>query len=298
MVVGGTVVVVVLVVVVVSVVVDVDTVDGAATGVEPPQAARVTRTTVIAERRSKDDETMSAKLANKRAATPLPYDADVGLFSGFKRRRAEKEAAEQRVLQQSALQEWQAKSDRLDVYIDAVERCISGDTAELFSGDDGGFILKGDEFAIGCVQNSALLETVRGPSTYQGGYGGVSFPLFAGIRLNTGGVKGKRIPGEEKLTVVDQGDTLITNKRAVFRGATNNLEWPFARLSACEHNADGWSTFAVSGRKKNSGFAYGDDVAAEVQFRLELGIALCNETLDRLLAELRVERQHLDTQRP
>lgn len=227
----------------------------------------------------------------------MPYDARVGLFDGFKRRRAEKAAAEQRVVQEAALETWQAKSDRLDVYIDAVERCISGDTDGLFVGGDGGFILKGDEFAIGCVQNSALLETVRGPSTYQGGYGGVSFPLFAGIRFNTGGVKGKRIPGEEKLTVIDQGDTLITNKRAIFRGATNNSEWPFSRLVACEHNEAGWSTFAVSGRKKNSGFAYGDDVAAEVQFRLELGIALCNETLDRLLAELRVERQHLDAER-
>ena len=222
----------------------------------------------------------------------------MGLFDGFKRRRAEKAAAEQRAVHESELATWQVKSDRLDVYIDAVERCISGDTAGLFVGDDGGFILKGDEFAIGYVQNCALLETVRGPATYQGGYGGVSFPLFAGIRLNTGGVKGKRIPGEEKLTVVDRGDTLVTNKRAIFRGGTNNAEWPFARLVACEHNEEGWSTFAVSGRKKNSGFAYGEDVAAEVQFRLELGIALCNETLDRLLAELRVERQHLDSQRP
>jgi hypothetical protein len=228
----------------------------------------------------------------------VSYDANVGLFDGFKQRRAEKVATEERAVRQAALETWQAKSDRLDVYIDTVEHCLSGDTDGLFAGDDGSFILKGDEFAIGCVQNSALLETVRGPSTYQGGYGGVSFPLFAGIRLNTGRIKGKRIPGEEKLTVIDRGDTLVTNKRAVFRGTTNNSEWPFSRLVACEHNADGWSTFAVSGRKKNSGFAYGEDVAAEVQFRLELGIALCNETLDRLLAELRVERQHLDAERP
>jgi hypothetical protein len=223
---------------------------------------------------------------------------DVGLFDGIKRRRAEKAAAQLQQTHQVQLDTWQAQSDRLDLYIHAVQQCLSGDTHQLFTGDDGGFILKGDEYAIGCVQNSALLETVRGPSTYQGGYGGVSFPLFAGIRLNTGGVKGKRIPGEEKLSVVDQGDTLITNKRAVFRGATNNSEWPFARLVACEHNANGYSTFAVSGRKKNSGFAYGEDVAAEVQFRLELGIAICNETLDKLLAEFRVERQHLDARRP
>ena len=177
--------------------------------------------------------------------------------------------------------------------IDAVERSARGDLDGLFEGDDGGVVLKANEFAIAKIQGSALLETQRAPSTYQGGYGGVSFPLFGGIRLNTGGVRGKRIPGKESLTYIEDGETVITNVRAVFLGANNTVEWPFARVVACEHNEIGYTTFGVTGRKKNSGFGYGAEVADEVQFRVEWGIALCNGTTDRLLAQLRAERAHL-----
>ena len=179
--------------------------------------------------------------------------------------------------------------------IDAVERSARGDLDGLFTGDDGALVLKAGEFAIAKVQNSGLLETTRAPATYQGGYGGVSFPLFGGIRVHTGGVKGKRIPGKESLTFIEDGDVVITNKRAVFLGAGNTVEWPFAKVLACEHNPAGFTTFALSGRKKNSGFGYGTDVAHDVQFRVEWGITLCNGTTDQLLAQLRAERSKITT---
>lgn len=181
----------------------------------------------------------------------------------------------------------------IDTMIDAVERSARGDLDGLFTGDDGALVLKADEFAIAKIQNSGLLETARAPSTYQGGYGGVSFPLFGGIRVHTGGVRGKRIPGKESLTYVEDGDVVITNKRAVFLGSGNTVEWPFAKVLACEHNPAGFTTFALSGRKKNSGFGYGTDVANEVQFRIEWGISLCNGTTDRLLSQLRTERDKI-----
>jgi hypothetical protein len=187
----------------------------------------------------------------------------------------------------------QQRLDTIDTMIDAVDRSARGELDGLFTGDDGALVLKAGEFAIAKVQNSILLETTRAPSTYQGGYGGVSFPLFGGIRVHTGGVRGKRIPGKESLTYVEDGDTVITNKRAVFLGAGNTVEWPFAKVLACEHNSSGFTTFALSGRKKNSGFGYGADVAHEVQFRVEWGIALCNGTTDRLLAQLRTEREKI-----
>jgi hypothetical protein len=55
---------------------------------------------------------------------------------------------------------------------------------------------------------------------------------------------------------------------------------------------------AFPGDPNVTGFAYGADVANEVQFRLELGIAISNETTDQLLAQLRVERQQLDAKKP
>ena len=222
----------------------------------------------------------------------------MGFFSKMKQRRAEKEALEQAAAQQGQLGTWQTQSEQLDVMINAVERCGNNDIEGLFDPYDTGFILKKGEYAIGLIANCALLETRRSASTYQGGYGGVSFPLFGKVRLNTGRSKGKLVQGEESITSISDGEVLITNKRAMFRGDTNNKEWPYAKLMACEHHPEGYTTFAVSAQTKTTGFAYGADVANEVQFRLELGIAISNETTDQLLAQLRVERQQLDAKKP
>jgi len=222
----------------------------------------------------------------------------MGLFSKRKQRRAEKEALEQAAAEQAQYGTWQSQSEKLDVMMNAVERCGNNDIEGLFDPCDTGFILKKGEYAIGLIANCALLETRRSASTYQGGYGGVSFPLFGKVRLNTGGSKGKLIPGEESITSISDGEVLITNKRAMFRGDTNNKEWPYSKLMACEHHPEGYTTFALSGQVKTTGFAYGADVANEVQFRLELGIAISNETTDQLLGQLRVERQQLDAKKP
>jgi hypothetical protein len=222
----------------------------------------------------------------------------MGFFSNIKQRRAEKEALAQVAAQQGRLGTWQTQSEQLDVMMNAVERCGNNDIEGLFDPYETGFILKKDEYAIGLIANCALLETRRSAATYQGGYGGVSFPLFGKVRLNTGRSKGKLIPGEESITSISDGEVLITNKRAMFRGDTNNKEWPYSKLMACEHHPDGYTTFAVSAQTKTTGFAYGADVANEVQFRLELGIAISNETTDQLLGQLRVERQQLDAKKP
>ncbi len=222
----------------------------------------------------------------------------MGFFSNIKQRRAEKEALEQAAAEQAQHGTWQSQSEQLDVMINAVERCGNNDIEGLFDPYETGFILKKDEYAIGLIANCALLETRRSASTYQGGYGGVSFPLFGKVRLNTGRSKGKLVPGEESITSISDGEVLITNKRAMFRGDTNNKEWPYSKLMACEHHPEGYTTFAVSAQTKTTGFAYGADVANEVQFRLELGIAISNETTDQLLAQLRVERQQLDAKKP
>lgn len=232
-------------------------------------------------------------------STPVAYDRRVGFFERRRRRKQEHEAQQAAAASVAAQVDIQERIDTIDTMIDAVERSARGDLDGLFTGDDGPLVLKAGEFAIAKVENSALLETTRAPATYQGGYGGVSFPLFGGIRLNTGGVRGKRIPGKESLSFVEEGDTVITNKRAVFLGASNTVEWPFAKVIACEHNELGYTTFALSGRKKNSGFGYGTEAADQVQFRIEWGIALCNGTTEQLLAQLRAERSHLtDTADP
>ena len=210
------------------------------------------------------------------------------------RKRIEAEQAAQAAAKAAAAGR-QERLDTIDTMLDAVERSARGDLDGLFEGDDGALVLKAGEFAIAKIQHSALLETTRAPSTYQGGYGGVSFPLFAGIRVNTGKIRGTHIPGKESLTFIEEGDTVVTNRRAVFLGASNTVEWPFTKVIACEHNEAGYTTFGVTGRKKNSGFGYGTDVADQVQFRIEWGLALCNETTDHLIAQLRAERAQIES---
>ena len=106
------------------------------------------------------------------------------------------------------------------------------------------------------------------------------------------------MPGEESVTVTDEGNALITNRRVMFVGAKRTHEWEFAKMVAVSHSPLGYSVFAMKGRGKPAGVGYGAGPATEVQFRLELASAMARGTLDRYVAELEVERAAHDAERP
>ena len=219
----------------------------------------------------------------------------MGLIDGFKKRRV----ARQRRDAEADLSAWQQKIAKVDEMLTIVRDCAAGRAADHFTDrGDYGFMLQGDEFPVAYLQQVAYLENVRAPSRYSGGYGGVSFPLFGGIRVNTGRMGGKSIPGEESMTVTDEGNALVTNSRIMFVGSKRTHEWEFDKMVSAAHDADGWTVFAMKGRGKPTGLGYGAGVATEVQFRLELAAAMALGTLERYVTELEAEKAQLGSVRP
>lgn len=219
----------------------------------------------------------------------------MGLLDGFKKRRA---ARAQRDAQ-ADLSVWQHQMNKVDEMLTIVRDCADGRTADHFTDrSDYGFMLEGDEFAVAYLQQVAYLENVRAPSRYSGGYGGVSFPLFGGVRVNTGRMGGKRVPGEESITVTDEGNALVTNSRIMFVGSKRTHEWEFDKMVSAAHHADGYTIFAMKGRGKPAGLGYGENAATEVQFRLELAAAMALGSLSRYAAELEAEKAQLESVRP
>lgn len=222
----------------------------------------------------------------------------MGLFEGIKRRRQLRQAMAAQRADAQRFVAWQEQMSKIDEWIDTATKCARGEVDGVFEPFDTSFILKADEYAVASLSGIGFIETKRAPSTYSGGYGGVSFPIFGRVRGHMGGSRGRMTPGDESLHIIDTGDAIVTNTRMMFKGTTHAQEWPFKKVMACEHFPGGITTFAVSGRSKTSGIVYGELNASEIQYRLELGISLCVGTTDRFLAELNVEREKILAQQP
>lgn len=187
----------------------------------------------------------------------------------------------------------QEQLSTINTWIDTALKCARGELDGVFEPFDTAFVLKSGEYAVASLSGIGLVQTTRAPSKYQGGYGGVSFPLFGSVRGHVGGARGRAVRGDESLTVVDTGDALVTNQRMMFMGTTHAQEWSFTDLMACEHLPGGITIFAVSGQPKTSGIGYGELNASEVQHRIELAISLCVGTTDTYVNELGIERQQI-----
>lgn len=214
------------------------------------------------------------------------------------RARAEREHAAALVDYQSQLAQWESDNAAVDRMLEVVRDCREGRIEKQFPDhDDYGFMLKPGEFAVAFLQGTAYIETVRAPTRYSGGYGGVSFPLFGGVRLNTGRTGGRISRGEESISNTDSGNALVTNTRVMFAGSKRSKEWRFEKMMSCSHLPGGITIFALN-TGKPSGIGYGDGPAPEVQFRIELASALALGTLQRYEGELLAEKEQLAAQRP
>ena len=231
------------------------------------------------------------------ATSPI-YGEGMGFFEARKQRQAAQAAAKQAAQQHAQLQDWQANADSLNAMLEIVSDCRNGKIGEQFTDTgDYGFMLKKDEFAVAFLQ-VGFLENVRAPTRYSGGYGGVSFPIFGKVRLNTGKTGGKITQGAESINATDQGPLLITNQRIMFAGTKRSREWRFDKMMSCSHSPEGSSIFAMTGTVKPTGIAYGKKAATEVQFRIELASSIALDTLDRYEAELLAEQKKLEVDRP
>lgn len=217
----------------------------------------------------------------------------MGMFDGIKRRRAQKQYDADLAGYRNSLAEWDRAEKKIEEFIAVVQDCVDGKIDEQFTDrDPRGFMLDADEFPVAFISGTGLLQVVRGPSRYEGGYGGVSFPIFGRVRGHVGGQRGQLVKGAESQTMTDRGEVMITNVRVMFRGDVRTEEWKFSRMMAMEHNADGTTVFSMSAKGKPSAIGYGVRPAAEVQFRLEIGAAFARGTLPQLLAQLQAEKTH------
>lgn len=223
----------------------------------------------------------------------------MGLFDGFKKRLAAKRHEDLTEEYELDYDVWAEETEQLETMLTIVRDCAAGRARDHFTDNSGyGYLLDPDEFAVAHVTGALYLENVKAPTRYTGGYGGVSFPIFGRVRVNTGRTGGRIIPGEESITPTDDGNALITNQRVMFVGAKRTHEWDFSKMVSVSHSPAGYTVFAMKGRGKPAGIAYGKEPATEVQFRLELASAMARGTLDRYVAELEAERVAHDVERP
>ena len=223
----------------------------------------------------------------------------MGFFASLKAKSAERKAKAAADVYAASYSAWKAEDDKINEYITVVTDCANGRIHEqLVDQSDYGFMLNADELPVGYLPTALYLEVVRAPAQYSGGYGGVSFPLFGGIRLNTGRTGGKITPGQESIETTDEGTAIITTERIMFTGSVRSAEWKFSKMLSVTHAPAGYSVFAMSGNRKPAGIAFGPDVATEVQFRIELAAAIARNRLPQYLAELQAEKAQHDSFMP
>lgn len=222
----------------------------------------------------------------------------MGLLNSLRQRRAERDAAQAAENYQLEHSQWQDKNTVIDDMITIVDDCLAGKVRDQFRDDDGyGFILKKDEFPVAYLTEIGYIEIVKAPNRYSGGYGGVSFPIFGGVRLNTGRMGGGAIEGAENMKLTDEGNALVTNKRIMYSGSTRSHEWRFDKMLSISHLVGGISIFAMS-TGKPTGIGYGTPNEREIQFRIEIAAAMAMDTMDKFRKQLQVEKDKLTAEMP
>ncbi|MGZ4419001.1 MAG: zinc ribbon domain-containing protein [Gaiellaceae bacterium] len=211
----------------------------------------------------------------------------MGLLKSLKRRSEERRAQHARAENETALKAWQAEDDALNGYLTEA-KTLNGYTKT----DDPSISiqLKKDERVFIGLRGAVLIEPKRGPGHWQGGYSGVSFRVYKGIRLHTGGTRGTYMQGEETPTPVDTGIATITNQRIVFEGSKQAREWSYAKLLDEEHSPTlPWTSLPVSNRQKISGILYDQEHSEQIRFRMALALAHYNNDVASLVSQIENE---------
>ncbi|MCP4968096.1 MAG: hypothetical protein GY926_23030 [bacterium] len=159
--------------------------------------------------------------------------------------------------------------------------------------------LKKDEHVLISVDGAGLVEPRATAGHYQGGSSGVSFRVAKGVNFRVGQHKGTYVRGPEEQKMIDSGGALyITTQRVIYTSMNRNREWAFAKTIDVMHDDLGVTYMNVSNRQKVSGFVYGEGVAREVQNRLVLAMAVFDDEVDTLVAQLDQQLSELKVSKP
>ena len=106
---------------------------------------------------------------------------------------------------------------------------------------------------------SLLKEVVH--REYRGGSSGISFPILPGVRMRTGGFRGRSVVVGTSWEPADDGFLSFTSTRALFQGSKKTLEFRYDRMTGVEAYSDG-VRMSVSNRQAASLFGATDGVLA------------------------------------
>ncbi|MEX0984925.1 MAG: hypothetical protein WD096_07720 [Actinomycetota bacterium] len=211
--------------------------------------------------------------------------------------RAESEARSAQLDHAAETDAWREQLDGATARLELAQAVADPDGIDL--DEDAPILLKKGEFALAVIAGAGLVEMGRERGSYQGGSHGVSVRAMKGVSYRVGAHKGVFVQGPEILKIVDNGTAVVTNQRVVFQGMGKTREWLFTKLIGIDHASEGGSSIIhVSNRQNASGLAYGEAVANEVRFRLDVALALFSSDLDDLIAELKSDVAAIEAERP
>jgi len=220
------------------------------------------------------------------------------MFEAFKEKRA---AAQAEKAQQSALAQAQAAFNDWQTKRDNYQRLL--DSAQAEGATPDGLALHRGELCYGTLTNCSLVEERKGPGHFVAGSAGVSIPIgkIAGrsIRYRVGATRGHYVSGTPSPTAIATGTLYITNQRLAFLSTTQTRECRYDHLVGIQRDDDaGTMTASISNRQHPVTFAYGKEVAAWVDFHVELGMSHYRGDTDELIKQLQAQLAELDASKP
>ena len=211
-------------------------------------------------------------------------------------RRERKEQEREQGRQQQADAATRERIAELRESVDEIEDSIAfySDIENAFDeiSDEAPIVTKKGEEVILIAQGLALVEVRRGKATYSGGSRGVSVRVAKGVSLRVGSHRGTMQPAPEKPTIIDSGDFVVTNKRAVFVGDKHTRAFEWSKILACnEYAHDGHVLFMlpVENRQRVSGVAALPVGAEILDERIKFGIAMFQDRRDDFIDGLQVQ---------
>lgn len=196
------------------------------------------------------------------------------------------------------IRDWHQTHTRLLGFRETVREIEHAGLAASLIPHETGIFLEPGEMAIADISRVGLIETTRQPTRYDGGYGGLSFPVLGGLRLEAGRQRGRLVRGDESLEVIDTGRAVVTTTRVLFIGSRRTAEWKYRNLIVVSHHPENFTVFASSDRALNSGIAYAAEAAMEIQFRVELALALATDGSTRLAQAIEADIERSLLHRP
>jgi len=217
------------------------------------------------------------------------------MFEAFKEKREQKRSAAEAVRVQAASD---AKHHELDAQINELHVLIAIARGESSPSVDALF-LKKDEIGVAQLSNVGFIEEHKGAGQWTGGSQGVSFPIGKiggrSVRYRVGATRGHYVQGSPVATAVDTGTLCISNQRIVFQGARRSAECLFTKLLGIHHGGGGL-VISVSNRQKPTTVQFGTALDDWVSNRLGIALAMFNDEVDEVVAQLESQIKELEAQ--